>query len=110
MNSISRPVWNAVPVSNFSIWSSTRSVFRRCKQQGQSFIDQRADVDAMLGGKLLHLAMVRLGDADMKPWIARHVLKLPSAIFLGLKVVARDLVLYATALLRRALFLSCNIL
>jgi len=84
--------------------------FRRCKQQGQRLIDQRADMDTMLGGKLLYLVVVRLGDADMKPWIARHVLKLPSAIFLDLKVVARDLVLNAAALLRCALILRGNVL
>jgi len=85
-------------------------VYRRCEQQGQSFVDQRADVDTVLGRELLHLAMVRLGHADMKPGIARHVLKLPSAIFLDLKIVARDLVLNAATLLRRALCLTRNIL
>jgi len=85
-------------------------VFWPFKQKGQGFVDQRADVDSMLGSELLHPAMVRLGDADMKPGIARHVLKFPSAIFLDLKVVARDLVLYAAALLRRVLFLTRNIL
>ena len=85
-------------------------VFRRCEQQGQSFVDQRADMDTVLSRELLYLAMVCLGDTDMKPRIARHLLKLPSAIFLDLKVVARDLVLNAATLLRRAFFRTHNIL